>query len=101
VAYGSIALTATRRPPPGSSRAFDSRDSRRDDRAIEESQRETLDRLQANYVGGALSAEDYARLRDQVLTGTQAQPYTAMPPHEERFVPAGTDRVTGAPLELG
>jgi uncharacterized RDD family membrane protein YckC len=58
---------------------------------VEESQRETLDRLQRDYISGALEAEEYARLRDQVLTG-QARPY------EPRFVPEGADAVTGAPL---
>jgi uncharacterized RDD family membrane protein YckC len=65
---------------------------------MEESQRETLDRLQKDYVSGALSAEEYTRLREQVLAGTQMSQMQPMPPYEVRFVPAGTDVVTGAPL---
>jgi uncharacterized RDD family membrane protein YckC len=54
--------------------------------------------LQSDYLRGAIEAEEYARLREEVLAGTQMPPMPPMPPYEASFVPAGTDAVTGATL---
>lgn len=71
-----------------------------------EHQRETLSRLEADYLRGALSAEEYARLRDQVLGGASEEeilfptwapePAQARPPAS--VVALGADPVTGTRL---
>jgi uncharacterized RDD family membrane protein YckC len=61
---------------------------------MDETQNEALDRLQQDYLRGALDADEYARLRQQVLTGSMAVPYEGTP----ASVPHGADPQTGAPL---
>jgi uncharacterized RDD family membrane protein YckC len=61
---------------------------------MDETQNDALDRLQQDHLRGALDADEYARLREQVLSGSMALPYEGT----AASVPQGADPQTGAPL---